>query len=319
MGRGPPRRGRDGRGRAAARGPARSPLGAAVLPADRRVYKIRDSKMLTEREREALFERIAGWCAAWAVGHASHRECDELGMSEAQRLAARRAIDGLGVVPDRVLVDGNWDFVGGGITRTHRAGRRRPACRSPPRRSWPRSPATGIMRAEAEHYPGYDFEWNKGYPCPRHKMALQGHRARPPSTGAAGCSWTTCRGPGRSATSPPTAKASCSRRNSRRRRGRGPAVIAPRGVQRRPRLGFASRGSRGVVSLSISANSASCVGGVAGEVFAFGEVGPDQADGVLGGAALPGRVPGRRSNTCEVGGRGERPVVGHFFAVVPGQ
>ena len=30
-----------------------------------------------------------------------------------------------------------------------------------------------IMRLEAEHYPGYDFELNKGYPCPRHKMALQ--------------------------------------------------------------------------------------------------------------------------------------------------
>ena len=30
-----------------------------------------------------------------------------------------------------------------------------------------------MMRAEAEHYPGYDFELNKGYPCPRHKAALQ--------------------------------------------------------------------------------------------------------------------------------------------------
>jgi ribonuclease HII len=31
-----------------------------------------------------------------------------------------------------------------------------------------------MMRAEAEHFPGYDFEFNKGYPCPRHKAALQG-------------------------------------------------------------------------------------------------------------------------------------------------
>ena len=72
-------------------------VGAAVLPRDRRVYKVRDSKQLTEAEREALFDRIAGWCVAWAVGHAIAEECDELGMSEAQRLAARRAIEGLGV------------------------------------------------------------------------------------------------------------------------------------------------------------------------------------------------------------------------------
>ena len=70
-------------------------LAAAVLPRDKRVYKVRDSKQLTWREREALFERIKEWCVAWGVGHASHQECDELGMSEAQRLAARRAIEGL--------------------------------------------------------------------------------------------------------------------------------------------------------------------------------------------------------------------------------
>src|SRR5690606_17933942 len=90
-------------------------VGAAVVPKHRRINKIRDSKMLTETEREALFGRIAAWCETWAVGHASAQECDELGMSEAQRLATRRALDGLGVPVDRVLLDGNWDFVGGGI------------------------------------------------------------------------------------------------------------------------------------------------------------------------------------------------------------
>ena len=64
-----------------------------------------------KREREALFDRIAGWCVAWSVGSASQQECDELGMAEAQRLATRRAIDGLGVVPDVAVTDGKWDFV----------------------------------------------------------------------------------------------------------------------------------------------------------------------------------------------------------------
>ena len=46
-------------------------IGAAVLPRDRRVYKVRESKLLTEAEREALFDRVADWCVAWSVGHAS--------------------------------------------------------------------------------------------------------------------------------------------------------------------------------------------------------------------------------------------------------
>jgi ribonuclease HII len=145
-------------------------VGAAVIPADRRVYKVRDSKLLTEDEREALFDRIAGWCETWAVGHASPAECDTLGMSAAQKLAARRAIDGLGLVADRVVVDGNWDFVGGaqrlvGGDRT---------CLSIAAASiLAKVTRDRMMRAAAEHFPYYNFEANKGYPCPTHKAALQ--------------------------------------------------------------------------------------------------------------------------------------------------
>ncbi len=146
-------------------------VGAAVLPRDRRVYRVRDSKQLTEAERERLFDRIAGWCTAWSVGHASPEECDELGMSEAQRLAARRALDGLGIAPDRVLVDGSWDFVGNGATE--RLVRGDATCLSISAASiLAKVTRDGIMRAEAEHYPAYEFAANKGYPCPRHKAAL---------------------------------------------------------------------------------------------------------------------------------------------------
>ena len=148
-------------------------IGAAVLPRDRRVNKVRDSKALTEVEREALFDRLADWCVAWAVGHASHQECDELGMSAAQRLAARRAIAGLGVTPDHVLLDGNWDFVGGGNTR--KIVRGDASCLSISTASiLAKVSRDRIMRSEDEHYPAYDFAWNKGYPCPRHKQALRG-------------------------------------------------------------------------------------------------------------------------------------------------
>jgi len=146
-------------------------IGAAVVPRDRRIYKLRDSKALTETEREALFDRIAGWCAAWSIGHASPQECDELGMSAAQRLAARRALDGLGVAPDAVILDGKWDFVGHPVTR--RLVKADARCLSVSAASiLAKVTRDRIMRAEAGSFPGYDFDLNKGYPCPRHKAAL---------------------------------------------------------------------------------------------------------------------------------------------------
>jgi len=147
-------------------------VGVAVLPCERRVYGVRDSKMLTEARREQLFDRVAGWCRAWAVGHASPDECDRLGMSQAQRLAARRALDQLGLTPDQVLVDGRWDFIGDGNTRVIVKGDAR--CLSIAAASiLAKVSRDRIMRESAHCYPGYDFDSNKGYPCPRHEMALQ--------------------------------------------------------------------------------------------------------------------------------------------------
>lgn len=145
-------------------------VGAAVIPPDRRVYKVRDSKLLTEAEREALFERVAGWVRAWSVGHANPAECDELGMSEAQRLAARRAIAGLGLTPDAVLVDGNWDFVGGAQKIV---GGDRLSLSIAAASVLAKVTRDRLMRRLASEFPYYNFEANKGYPCPVHKAALQ--------------------------------------------------------------------------------------------------------------------------------------------------
>ena len=156
------------------------------LPQGKRVNKVRDSKALTEAEREALFDRIGDWCVAWSVGHASE-ECDELGMSEAQRLAARRALDDLGVVPSRVLIDGKWDFVGGGITR--RIVKGDATCLSISAASiLAKVSRDRIMRAEADHYPGYDFDTNKGYPCrgTSRRCGAWGRRDPPPQLGVHG-------------------------------------------------------------------------------------------------------------------------------------
>lgn len=153
-------------------------LGAAVVPKDRRVYKIRDSKMLTEPEREGLFDRIAGWCEAWAVGHATHAECDELGMSAAQRLAASRALEALNVPVDHVLVDGKWDFVE--EYETTRIVRGDATCLSIATASvLAKVTRDRIMRDMSRSFPAYVFDQNKGYPCPRHKAALQAQGPSP--------------------------------------------------------------------------------------------------------------------------------------------
>ncbi len=149
-------------------------IGAIVVPRDRRIYKLRDSKQLLPAEREALFDRIAGWAEAWAIGHASHAECDRLGMSAAQRLAARRALDSLGLdrPPDAVLLDGKWDFVG--HKRTVKLVKGDAVSVSIAAASiLAKVTRDRLMIGEAEHYPGFDFDANKGYPCPRHKVALQ--------------------------------------------------------------------------------------------------------------------------------------------------
>ena len=149
-------------------------VGAAGVPRGKRVYKIRDSPMLPEIEREALFDRIADWCVAWAVGHASAVECDELGMSQAQKVAARRALDSLGIVPDAVLYDGNWDFTGAPAARGIVGGDATSLSISAAS-ILAKVTRDRIMRAEAHHYPHWGFAANKGYPGPYHKASLAYH------------------------------------------------------------------------------------------------------------------------------------------------
>ena len=176
-------------------------VAAVVADPDRRIYKVRDSKVLTAAERETLHGRIMAWARAVSVGHATVDECTELGMADAQRLAARRAIDGLGLDVDHVLVDGKWDFLtpkadsgddsdddgahdgDGDRDGSDDGGGSRPGVTTIVRgdaSSLSIAAASVVakvtrdrlMVAAAERYPAYWFASNKGYPCPRHIAAL---------------------------------------------------------------------------------------------------------------------------------------------------
>lgn len=95
----------------AGRGPLCGPVFAAacILPDGLVIEGLNDSKKLTEKKREKLFDIIKEEAVAYCIASASVEEIDELNILEADLLAMRRAIDGLGVKADFALIDGNVD------------------------------------------------------------------------------------------------------------------------------------------------------------------------------------------------------------------
>ena len=93
----------------AGRGPLCGPVVAAavILPRDLIIEGLNDSKKLTEKKREALFEIIKEKAVTYAIAEASPAEIDEINILNASMLAMRRAVDALPVKADFALIDGN--------------------------------------------------------------------------------------------------------------------------------------------------------------------------------------------------------------------
>ena len=148
-------------------------VGAVVLPSDRRMYKLRDSKVLDPIRRQELADRLRSFALAASVGHVSNDEIDHIGMTAAMRLAARRAVDGLAVRPDVVLIDGNWDFLAGyGTTNERIIGGDARSASIAAASIVAKVTRDALMSDVCPVYPGYDFSSNKGYPSPSHKARL---------------------------------------------------------------------------------------------------------------------------------------------------
>lgn len=92
-------------------GPLAGPVYAAavILPRELDIPGLNDSKKLTEKRREALYDVITARAAAWSVARVEAAEIDEMDILNARMLAMARAIDGLSVKPDLALIDGNRD------------------------------------------------------------------------------------------------------------------------------------------------------------------------------------------------------------------
>ena len=93
----------------AGRGPLCGPVVAAavILPRGLIIEGLNDSKKLTEKKREALFEVIKEKAVAYAIAEASPEEIDEINILNASMLAMRRAVEALNVPADFALIDGN--------------------------------------------------------------------------------------------------------------------------------------------------------------------------------------------------------------------
>ncbi len=93
----------------AGRGPLAGPVYAAavILPKGHIVEGVNDSKKLSEKKRELLFDKIIDECVCYSIGTASEKEIDEINILQATYLAMKRAVDGLEIVPQLALIDGN--------------------------------------------------------------------------------------------------------------------------------------------------------------------------------------------------------------------
>ncbi len=164
----------------AGRGPLAGPVVAAavILDDQRPIAGLADSKVLTEKRREHLFDEIRAKALCCCIAEASVEEIDELNILQATMLAMRRAVEGLRLKPAKVLVDGN----------------RLPTLKIP---------AEAIVKGDAkvqaisaasilakvhrdrlcvqwhESHPEYGFAGHKGYPTAEHLQALREHGLTP--------------------------------------------------------------------------------------------------------------------------------------------
>ena len=172
-------------------GPLMGPVYAAavILPRECVIEGLNDSKKLTEKKREALYEVITATALAWSVASVSAAEIDTTDILSARMKTMQSAIDGLAVKPDMALIDGNRDRgKHAAITTPHRCIVGGDGCSA--------SIAAASILAKVsrdryvtevldKRYPQYQFAKHKGYgtklhyamldqygPCPEHRLTF---------------------------------------------------------------------------------------------------------------------------------------------------
>lgn len=144
---------------------------AAILPEGLELPYLNDSKKVTPKRRDALYEQIKEKAVAWAVAWAEAEEIDELDILNCRMLAMQRAIDQLQVKADYALIDGNRDHGSRiAITTPHETviGGDGASPSIAAASILAKVSRDRYMEEMAELYPQYEFEKHKGYPTKRH-------------------------------------------------------------------------------------------------------------------------------------------------------
>ncbi|MBV5284814.1 MAG: ribonuclease HII [Methyloversatilis discipulorum] len=165
----------------AGRGPLCGPVYAAAVILDplRPIDGLNDSKKLSEKKREALAPLIRERALAWAVGIATVEEIDRLNILHATMLAMRRAVEGLSVAPDQVLIDGNRVPPGLAVPARAIVGGDASEAAISAASILAKTGRDHEMMALAVLYPQYGIAKHKGYPTAEHLAALRMHGPSP--------------------------------------------------------------------------------------------------------------------------------------------
>lgn len=157
----------------AGRGPLAGPVCAAavILPEGVIIDGVNDSKKLSEKKRESLFDVIREQALSYSIAYATVDEIEEINILNATMLAMRRAIDGLEIKADYAMIDGNKippiDIVAECIVKGD-AKSMSIACAS----ILAKVSRDRLLYKYAEEYPMYGFDKHKGYGTKVHREAI---------------------------------------------------------------------------------------------------------------------------------------------------
>ena len=152
---------------------------AVILPKDFQSDMLNDSKQLSEKKRYALREVIEREAIAWAVGIVSNEEIDRINILRASILARHRALDGLKVRPEEIIVDGNRFKPYNDLPYTTIVKGDGKYMSIAAASILAKTYRDDCMKRLNDEFPAYHWDSNKGYPAPAHRQAIREHGTTP--------------------------------------------------------------------------------------------------------------------------------------------
>ncbi len=152
---------------------------AVILPPDYENPLLNDSKQLTEKKRYLLRDIIQREALAWAIGIVTAEEIDKINILNASILAMHRALDGLSLRPEAIIVDGNRFKPYNDIPSTTIVKGDGKYLSIAAASVLAKTYRDDYMKTLAAEYPQYDWASNKGYPTKKHREAIRQHGITP--------------------------------------------------------------------------------------------------------------------------------------------